>query len=167
MSQSDNVKSKPTDDSSRRFSRVRSSRTQASPSRLQVLTRRSDFLRTFRSGQKIRPSDWMIFNYCSSEAFRAGWTCPKAVGPAPIRNRMKRWTREWLRLRLKEAVANDVETPKIDLNVGFRAMPDDFFRKLKRAEFDQAMERGWNQLLVRATRSSKKPSPISPKISPS
>lgn len=162
MSQADNLKSKPTDDSSRRLSRVRTPR-----NRLEVLTRRSDFLRTFRSGQKVRPSDWMIFNYCPSESFRAGWTCPKAVGAAPIRNRMKRWTREWLRLRLKDAASKGVETPNIDLNVGFRAMPDDFFRKLKRIEFDQAMERGWNQLLIRATRSSKKPSPISPKISPS
>lgn len=111
--------------------------------RLVVLTRRSDFLRTFRSGRKIRPCDWMIFNYTSSDAFRAGWTCPKAVGVAPIRNRLKRWSRDWLRNQLKTSE----NLPSIDLNIGFRAMPEDFYRRLKRVEFDQAMARGWSLLV--------------------
>lgn len=163
MSSQDNVKPKPTDTSSRRLSRVQTPRI-----RLEVLTRRSDFLKTFRSGQKIRPCDWMIFNFSlNPTSFRTGWTCPKAVGPAPIRNRMKRWTREWLRLRLKAAGESGFELPQVDLNVGFRAMPEDFYRRLKRDEFDRAMERGWNQLLVRASRSSKKPSPSSTKNSSS
>lgn len=113
--------------------------------RLHVLVRRSDFLRTFRSGLKVRPCDWMIFNYVPSAEFRCGWTCPKAVGSAPIRNRMKRWTREWIRARIKTEDA----PPPIDLNVGFRSQPADFYRKLKRVEFDRAMERGWSQLLKR------------------
>ncbi len=117
--------------------------------RLHVLTRRSDFLRTFRSGRKVRPCDWMIFNYISSESFRCGWTCPKAVGGAPIRNRMKRWTRDWLQKRLK---AED-PPPDVDLNIGFRGMPDDFYRLLKRSEFDQAMQRGWTQLVKNSRKS--------------
>lgn len=118
--------------------------------RLNVLTRRSDFLRTFKSGRKIRPCDWMIFNFISSEAFRCGWTCPKAIGGAPLRNRMKRWTRDWLRTQLKA----EADPPSVDLNIGFRGMPDDFYRKLKRAEFDEAMERGWYQLIKRTTKTT-------------
>jgi len=113
--------------------------------RLRVLVKRSDFLRTFRSGLKIRPCEWLIFNYVPSSEFRCGWTCPKAVGSAPIRNRMKRWTRDWIGNRLK----SDEIPPPIDLNVGFRAQPAEFFKTLKRTEFDRAMEKGWNQLLKR------------------
>lgn len=88
-----------------------------------------------------------MFNYIAAETFRCGWTCPKAVGGAPIRNRMKRWTRDWVRKALKR----DADPPKVDLNIGFRGMPDDFYRLMKRAEFDQAMERGWGLLVKRAS----------------
>lgn len=87
----------------------------------------------------------MIFNYSRSEIFRAGWTCPKAVGPAPLRNRLKRWTREWLRARLK----TETEMPAVDLNVGFRGGDEEFYRRLKKSEFDQTMERGWKLLVKR------------------
>lgn len=110
--------------------------------RLRVLTRRSDFLRTFRSGRKIRPADWIVFNFAISETFGCGWTCPKAVGAAPMRNRLKRWTREWLRQKLK----TEDESPRVDLNIGFRPMPADFYKLLKRSDFNQSMERGWKQL---------------------
>ena len=89
----------------------------------------------------------MIFNYVQSDAFRCGWTCPKAVGGAPMRNRMKRWTRDWLRTALK----SESDPPPVDLNIGFRGMPGDFYRLMKRAEFDQAMERGWSLLVKRTS----------------
>ena len=64
-----------------------------------------------------------------------------------MRNRMKRWTRDWLGKRIKSE-----EPPGVDLNIGFRPMPEDFYKLLKRADFDQAMERGWKQLLVQVKR---------------
>lgn len=112
--------------------------------RLRVLTKRSDFLKTFRSGRKVRPAEWMIFNFANSESFGCGWTCPKAVGGAPMRNKLKRWTREWLRAKAKAPE----DLPQVDLNIGFRGMPADFYMRLKRSDFDQSMERGWKQLLT-------------------
>ena len=48
-------------------------------------------------------------------------------------------------------------TPPVDLNIGFRPMPSGFFTRLKRADFDAAMERGWQRLLAvtRASESGK------------
>lgn len=126
--------------------------------RLRVLKRRSEFLRTFRSGRKVRPAEWVVFNYSISESFGCGWTCPRGVGSAPIRNRMKRWTRDWMRQKMK----SDEGPPAVDLNVGFRPMPTDFYRQLKRTDFDQSMERGWKQLLsqVRKTPANQLIKPV-------
>ena len=62
---------------------------------------------------------------------------------------MKRWTRDWLQKQLKA----ETPPPDVDLNIGFRGMPDDFYRLLKRSEFDQAMQRGWTQLVKNSRKS--------------
>jgi hypothetical protein len=63
---------------------------------------------------------------------------------------MKRWTREWLRNRLK----TEETMPQVDLNIGFRPMPKEFYKLLKRADFDQSMERGWKQLLIQVKKTA-------------
>lgn len=121
--------------------------------RLVVLSRRSDFLRTFRLGKKLRPSDWVVFNVYRKnpeeipQGFRCGWTCPKAVGNAVVRNRLKRWSRQWCRENLKALAAHGQEAPNVDLNIGFRAMPEVFFRKLKYSEFCAGMDPAWQEIL--------------------
>ncbi len=57
---------------------------------------------------------------------------------------MKRWTRDWLRQKMK----TEEVPPSVDLNIGFRPMPNDFYKLLKRPDFDQSMERGWKQLVT-------------------
>ena len=69
-----------------------------------------------------------------------------------MRNRMKRWTREWLRARMKTLGETKQEAPQVDLNIGFRPMPDGFYKQLLRADFDQSMERGWKQLVTQVKR---------------
>lgn len=121
--------------------------------RLIVLSKRSDFLRTFRLGRKLRPSDWVVFNVYiksveeSPYGLRCGWTCPKAVGGAVVRNRLKRWSRQWCRENLKALAANGQLAPHIDLNLGFRAMPEGYFRKLKYSEFSETLDRSWKEIL--------------------
>lgn len=121
--------------------------------RLVVLSRRSDFLRTFRLGRKLRPADWVVFNVYRKTAedepqgFRCGWTCPKSVGNAVIRNRLKRWSRQWCRSKLKSLATAGAEPPNVDLNLGFRSMPEGFYRRLKYSEFCLAMDRAWEDIL--------------------
>lgn len=110
---------------------------------VRVLTRRGEFLQTFRSGRRIKPCDWMIFNFAEAEEFHCGWTLPKAVGTAVVRNRLRRWTREWIGAQARRESA----LPPVYLNIGFRAGKPPL-SQLKRAEFDQAMERGWQRLMT-------------------
>lgn len=100
----------------------------------------------------------MVFNFAMVEVgdFRCGWTLPRAVGSAVVRNRMKRWTRDWLKARLKLDHANGVGVPPVHLNIGFRAPPKTGSKRgsasdlkdVKRVEFNSAMEHGWNRLLA-------------------
>lgn len=109
--------------------------------RLEILTRRTDFVQTFKSGRRIKPSDWLFFNFASGEMFRCVWTVPRAVGPAVVRNKLKRWCRVWLRAKLP-----DSDWLNIDLNIGFKAMPDEFYRRMSYAQFASTMEIGWSRL---------------------
>ncbi len=123
--------------------------------RLVVLTKRSDYLRTFRFGRKIRPSDWVVFNVYRKKrprdgediGFRCGWTCPRAVGSAVVRNRLKRWSRIWFRDKYKTMAMTGISLPEVDLNLGFRAMPEGFYRKMRYADFAIVLENGWAEIL--------------------
>lgn len=124
--------------------------------RLCVLTKRSDYLRTFRFGRKFRPSDWVVLNVYRKKrsrdgdelGFRCGWTCPRTVGSAVIRNKLKRWSRIWFRQKLKESALMGISLPDVDMNLGFRAMPDGFYRRLRYAEFAEVLEQGWAEILA-------------------
>lgn len=123
--------------------------------RLVVLTKRADYLRTFRFGRKVRPSDWVVLNVYRKKSprdgddlsFRCGWTCPRAVGPAVVRNKLKRWSRVWFRNKSKAFHEMGIRMPDIDLNLGFRAMPDGFYRRLSYREFSEVLEHGWSEIL--------------------
>ena len=64
-----------------------------------------------------------------------GWTVPGYVGTAVIRNRLKRWLREYL-------VAHPVSTNLIDVdvNIVFRRKTGEFYRELTHEEFDVVIE---------------------------
>ena len=72
----------------------------------------------------------MLLTYaCNQEGvLRFGVTIPGKVGTAVIRNRLRRWTREFFK--------NQTEAlPEVDINVIFRPQPKDFFKSLKYQEF--------------------------------
>lgn len=41
-----------------------------------------------------------------------------------------------------------ISLPDVDLNLGFRSMPDGFYRRLRYAEFAEVLERGWAEILA-------------------
>jgi len=72
---------------------------------------------------------------------RCGWTLPRYVGSAVVRNRLKRWSRVYFRtvLELKN-------TAPVDVNLVFRKTQDDFYKKLDYEQFSRSLDRGWQQL---------------------
>ena len=120
---------------------VKVSRSPLVPSKkIQTLKRRADFLALKQQGRRIRPSKWLIINYKPNEIghLRCGWTIPKKVGKAVVRNKLKRWCRECVRnANLQKA---------LDLNIVINESDTDFFRKIKFSEFKDILERGLRSL---------------------
>lgn len=72
---------------------------------------------------------------------RCGWTLPRQVGPAVVRNRLKRWSRVYFRNRLKEGAGAPA-----DINLVFRKAEGDFYKKLSYERFADVVDKGWQQL---------------------
>lgn len=121
----------------------------ASKTRLPVLKNRSDFLFILKNGHRVRPSNWLLLNFIVKEdgGLRCGWTLPRQVGSAVIRNRLKRWTRVYFRHLL--ASGEDVA---VDVNLVFRKAENDFYKKLNYEQFSQVLDSGWLQLKKRVQR---------------
>jgi ribonuclease P protein component len=79
----------------------------------------------------------MLVNVMSTDLdqIRCGWTIPRQVGSAVIRNRFKRWGREYLRDWSKR---NQLS---LDLNVIFKRCDKEFYKALRHGEFDEALEK--------------------------
>lgn len=78
---------------------------------------------------------------------RCGWTLPRHVGSAVIRNRLKRWSRIYFR----RILLNDECLP-IDINLVFRKADGDFYKKLDYEGFSRVLDRGWRQIEQRMQR---------------
>ena len=105
--------------------------------RLKSLTRRADFLNLRAEGQSFHVNSWLLVNYQKTETdlIRCGWTIPRQVGPAVVRNRLRRWGREYLRKWSNETTAS------LDMNLVFKRQAPGFYREIDHKEFDGAMEK--------------------------
>lgn len=66
---------------------------------------------------------------------RCGWTIPRQIGPAVVRNRFRRWGREFLRKWVQE------NHKAVDVNFVFKRKEPGFYKELKHEEFDGAFEK--------------------------
>ena len=98
---------------------------------------------------------WLIFNFIENEfnSFRCGWTVSRKVGSAVIRNKLKRWSRVYIRSAFK--LSPLAEMP-LDLNLVFLQRDDGFYRNLKYREFEFIMNKGISQLKKRPLKDSQK-----------
>lgn len=104
-----------------------------------IIKRSSEFLSLKQSGRRFWPTNWLLLNYSNNQLgqFRIGVTASRKVGPAVVRNKLKRWTREYFRKRLK---ADD--TLSIDINLIFKPMGDSFYKDLTYDQFVRGLEAG-------------------------
>lgn len=104
---------------------------------------RRDFEILSKSGKRTHVNSWLLFNY--KENFeghlRCGWTIPKYVGNAVVRNRIRRWCREFFREQKKLKW-----NPEIDLNVVVRKREKNFYKQLSHSEFKGILHRGVRKL---------------------
>ena len=109
----------------------------------QVVTIRKsrDFLRLSEKGKYFSINSWLATKFIlrADEELHVGWTIPGYIGGAVIRNRLKRWIREYLKTL-------DYDKPGIDINFIFRRKSPEFFRKLGRQDLYEALDLAFKKL---------------------
>jgi ribonuclease P protein component len=108
-----------------------------SKKRFRSLSRSKDFLNLKTEGIVFHVNSWLLVNLKETELkqIRCGWTIPRQIGPAVLRNRFKRWGREYLRRWSAE------NKKSLDLNLVFKRKDKGFYKSVSHKEFDGAMEK--------------------------
>ncbi len=86
---------------------------------------------------------WLMVVYQSNEdgISRVGWTLPRYVGTAVVRNRMRRWGRE--RVKVWDF---DQWSESFDLNFVFKKKAAGFYKELSREDFGSAFFRAYEKI---------------------
>ena len=71
------------------------------------LRKRVDYLTVQRRGRKVQGQHFLLLHLLSGDEARVGVTVSTKVGGATIRNRVKRWVREYLRRHRSELPVGD------------------------------------------------------------
>ncbi len=104
---------------------------------IQTLRRSHDFELLKKKGKRIYPNDWLILSYLENEENqnRFGWVIPGKIGGSVLRNKIKRWCREYFRERKLHP------SKHFDVNVIIRASGNaNYFKNLKFQEFKDELE---------------------------
>lgn len=88
-------------------------------------------------GYRIQPNSWLVVYWDTNQLSKSRilWNLSRKIGNAVVRNRLKRWCREYIRIQLKDVLAKQ----GLDLNVAFRPCSKDFYKDLQRAEIDKEL----------------------------
>lgn len=101
-------------------------------SRFVSLTRRSDFLSLRSEGKSLHINAWLLVNFraTNSNVVRCGWTLSRQVGTAVVRNRLRRWGREYVRAWSRTVSGG------VDMNLVFKRQDRGFYAELSHKEMD-------------------------------
>lgn len=118
----------------------------ANKTRLRVLRNRSDFLNLSKNGRRVRVGGWLVLNFLPNALghVRCGWTLPGKIGNAVVRNRLKRWSRVYLRDRVLP-----LDPLSVDVNMVFLKTDGDFYKNLDYDEFSRNLDTAWTLLRTR------------------
>ncbi len=102
------------------------------------LKKSSDFKNIQDNGQKKVITHWLMIGWLKNPdgQTRYGCTASRKVGSAVIRNKLKRWVREYFR----SAAANR-QLPSVDINLIFRPKEGGFYKELEHKLFVQTLEK--------------------------
>ncbi len=115
--------------------------------KIRSLAKRADFENLRETGQRIHVNSWLLANSLKTDSgeMRIGWTIARQTGPAVVRNRLRRWGREYWR---KWHARN---RHSLDLNLIFKRKEKGFYKALSHEEFDGALDK----LVVKLERTLK------------
>ncbi len=87
----------------------------------------------------VHVNSWLLLNWRRGldARIRCGWTISTHIGSSVIRNRLKRWGREFFR----RWSAHQSSEKGIDVNMILKRRPKGFYSALTHEEFDEAMAR--------------------------
>lgn len=105
----------------------------------QVLKKNSDFLELKKQGQRVWPSRWMLlqFYFIDSTEIHFGITASRKVANSVVRNRLKRWCRDYFRELAQSPLEYGVK-----INVVFKPIQEGFYRGLSHGEMVAALREG-------------------------
>lgn len=111
--------------------------------------RHKTFQRLRQKGMRVYPSSWMCLNFINTREkyLRVGWTISRRIGNAVVRNKIKRWGRQYFRKQ---------DDLSMDINVVLKPMKDHFYRNLNYNGFIKILERGFKEALKKAQDIQKK-----------
>jgi ribonuclease P protein component len=105
----------------------------------------SDFDSLRKNGKYFHPVQWLLVNYIPNEIgeVRCAWTISRNVGNAVVRNRLRRWGREFLRpwLSNRALTRSNRQPCGLDFNLIFKKRDKEFYRELDHAELDQVLRK--------------------------
>ncbi|MGZ3742270.1 MAG: ribonuclease P protein component [Pseudobdellovibrionaceae bacterium] len=107
------------------------------------IRRSSEFLFLKKTGKKAWPTKWLLFNYSKvdQKGLKFGVTASRKVGCAVVRNKLKRWAREYFRDFVTKS--NQTGIPiDVSINIIFKPIDQGFYKGLKFEEFKKAMDAG-------------------------
>ena len=94
-------------------------------------------------------NDWLLLNYKTSPQgeLQFGWTIPKGVGGAVVRNRYKRWLREYFQSYLqKQSLEKQEDSANVQLQVVLYGKNSDMMSELERSKFFDILQSGISKL---------------------
>ena len=93
-------------------------------------------------GRRVYTHRWLVLvavpNYMHKS--RYGWTVPRHVGSAVLRNKYKRWLREVLRKEEASKTITSKGSP-VDLNFVFKKMEVNFYKNKTFLQFKQEIKK--------------------------
>jgi ribonuclease P protein component len=112
--------------------------------RLVVLKKSIDFNNIKNNGRRYRFSSWAFLSCVKNEVNepRFGWTISTKVGSSVVRNKLKRWCRQYFRVWLQNH-----SQVSLDINIVFLPIGSSTIKELTYAEFEKILEKGLQSLL--------------------
>ena len=110
--------------------------------KIKTIKSRVEFTRLIKKGSWIYVNSWMVLNFEKKQVGdpRFGWTLPKYVGAAVVRNRIKRWCRE-----IAREVMRGNNICAVDINIVLRKRSKEFYKSMKyetfKAELQPALQK--------------------------